>query len=176
MEKKVKKNPQDRFARRLARELSLNANSREFDFATDDNTWYFRFTVQDGLYANQTHIIGMRLLYGRGPDTCYYPANPPLCRFITPIFHPNVNPEQGAICLDVLNDQWSVSMVTAKALQAIELLLSNPNPRSPNNIEAARLMKNPKMYKDKIDSVYENHTVPERIEYLLNENAKKSEG
>merc|ERR1719154_960831 len=42
------------------------------------------------------------------PDT--YPFNPPKVRFITKIWHPNVSSVTGAICLDILKDQWAAAM------------------------------------------------------------------
>ena len=55
------------------------------------------------------------------PDT--YPFNPPKVRFLTKIWHPNVSSVTGAICLDILKDQWAAAMT----LRTVLLSLQGPN-------------------------------------------------
>jgi ubiquitin-protein ligase len=45
----------------------------------------------------------------------------------------------GAICLDILQNQWSPIYDAAAILTSIQSLLSDPNPNSPANSEAAKL-------------------------------------
>ena len=45
----------------------------------------------------------------------------------------------GAICLDILQKQWSPIYDVSAILTSIQSLLSDPNPSSPANSEAARL-------------------------------------
>jgi len=45
----------------------------------------------------------------------------------------------GAICLDILQNQWSPIYDAAAILTSIQSLLSDPNPSSPANSEAAKL-------------------------------------
>jgi ubiquitin-conjugating enzyme E2 D/E len=67
-----------------------------------------------------------------------YPFKPPKVYFKTKVFHPNIN-AQGAICLDILKDQWSPALSIVKVLLSISSLLTDANPRDPLVPDIARL-------------------------------------
>jgi len=69
-----------------------------------------------------------------------YPNVAPEIRFVTKIFHPNIY-QDGAICLDILQNRWSASLDISSILISIRSLLSDPNPNSPANSEAATLFR-----------------------------------
>jgi len=59
-----------------------------------------------------------------------YPMSAPKVRFITKIYHPNID-KLGRICLDILKDKWSPALQIRTVLLSIQALLSAPNPDDP---------------------------------------------
>ncbi|XP_053249689.1 ubiquitin-conjugating enzyme E2 T [Podarcis raffonei] len=63
-----------------------------------------------------------------------YPFEPPKIRFLTPIYHPNID-SAGRICLDVLRlppkGAWRPSLNIATLLTSIQILMNEPNPDDP---------------------------------------------
>jgi ubiquitin-conjugating enzyme E2 A len=85
-----------------------------------------------------------------------YPTKPPNVKFITNMWHPNIYSD-GKICLDILTNQWSPIYDVLTVLTSIQSLLSDPNPDSPANAEAARLyMENIQEYYKKVRECVEN--------------------
>lgn len=73
------------------------------------------------------------------PET--YPFNPPKVKFITKIWHPNVSSVTGAICLDILKDQWAAAMTLRTVLLSIQALLASPEPDDPQDAVVAQQFK-----------------------------------
>lgn len=73
------------------------------------------------------------------PET--YPFNPPKVRFITKIWHPNISSVTGAICLDILKDQWAAAMTLRTVLLSLQALLSAAEPDDPQDAVVAKQFK-----------------------------------
>eukprot|EP01062_Namystynia_karyoxenos_P035477 TRINITY_DN2597_c0_g1_i2.p1 TRINITY_DN2597_c0_g1~~TRINITY_DN2597_c0_g1_i2.p1 ORF type:complete len:149 (+),score=55.75 TRINITY_DN2597_c0_g1_i2:115-561(+) len=97
-----------------------------------DNPRYFKIALRgpaQSPYEGGTFQIELFL-----PEE--YPMVPPKVRFMTRIWHPNVD-KIGRICLDILKDKWSPALQIRTVLLSIQALLSAPNPDDPLNNEAA---------------------------------------
>merc|ERR1711924_378261 len=99
---------------------------------------------------NQAHWKG----YFRGPEgtpyqggwftvdiriSAEYPFRPPQIKFDTKVWHPNVSSQTGAICLDILKNEWSPALTIRTALLSLQALLSTPEPDSPQDAEVATM-------------------------------------
>ena len=118
---------------------------------SDDNMYLWQATIigpdespwEGGIYS-------VRLTF-----TEQYPTKPPRVRFLCEMFHPNVYAD-GTLCLDIIQDLWSPIMTTSMILTSIQSLLTDPNPASPANPEAAKLFTtNVKEYRRQVRRIAE---------------------
>ncbi|KAJ3435248.1 ubiquitin-conjugating enzyme e2 36-like isoform x1 [Anaeramoeba flamelloides] len=70
-----------------------------------------------------------------------YPMDPPKVRFLTKIYHPNVD-KLGRICLDILKKNWSPALQISTVLLSIQALMSAPNPDDPLDNQVADMWIN----------------------------------
>jgi ubiquitin-conjugating enzyme (huntingtin interacting protein 2) len=88
----------------------------------------------DTAYEGGTFVLEIKV-----PET--YPFNPPKVRFITKIWHPNISSVTGAICLDILKDQWAAAMTLRTVLLSLQALLSAAEPDDPQDAVVAKQFK-----------------------------------
>jgi len=103
--------------------------------------------------ADMTHLIAS---FPGPPDTPYeggtyliditipqdYPFRPPVMKFKTKLWHPNISSQTGAICLDTLGTAWSPVLTIKSALLSLQSLLSTPEPKDPQDAEVAKMLMN----------------------------------
>ncbi|RXK37544.1 hypothetical protein M231_05169 [Tremella mesenterica] len=83
-----------------------------------------------------------------------YPYKPPVIRFETPCYHPNVALKTGDICLDILQDKWSAVYSVHTILVSLQSLLGDPNNSSPLNVEASQSWADQTAFKERVLTNY----------------------
>jgi len=112
-------------------------NHRLIDIKTINDNIYLMEIIflgpKDSPYEENVNIISIKI-----PNE--YPNKAPTMKFTNKIFHPNISSE-GTICLDILKDNWRPIYTLRTIIISIISLLSDPNPDSPLNSEAAKLYR-----------------------------------
>lgn len=91
-----------------------------------------------------------------------YPTKPPKCKFVPPLFHPNVYPS-GTVCLSILNEEegWKPAITIKEILLGIQTLLDEVNPESPAQADAYNLFKKDRAaYEKKVKQVVRDNQAP----------------
>jgi ubiquitin-protein ligase len=101
---------------------------------------WVKFKNAGGFYRNQTHVLEIKITTSE--NTHDYPFTAPHVKFLTPVFHTNINGP--SICLSILKGKsadnpegWTEIYNLCSVVQAIFLLLECPNTGSPWNKDAA---------------------------------------
>lgn len=127
-------------SQRIKRELGDIANDKEAG----------RCGVKVSL-NNESNMLDLRGEISGPPETPYaggqfmleilipetYPFNPPKIKFLTKIWHPNISSVTGAVCVDILKDQWAAAMTLRTVLLSLQALLSAPAPDDPQDAVVA---------------------------------------
>uniref|UniRef100_A0A803PDM1 UBC core domain-containing protein n=1 Tax=Cannabis sativa TaxID=3483 RepID=A0A803PDM1_CANSA len=100
---------------------------------SDDNIFVWSATIFGPDETPWEGVFSLRLTFGNN-----YPEKPPRVRFTSEMFHPNVY-HDGTLCMDIIQDAWSPCHNVSTILTSVQSLLTDPNPASPANPEAAQL-------------------------------------
>ena len=114
----------------------------------------------------------------KGPiDTCYqggifvidiiipneYPFKPPKMKFDTKIWHPNISSVTGAICLDILKNEWTPALTIRTALISLQALMCEPVPNDPQDaVVAKQYMSDIQLFNQTAKHWVEEYANPER--------------
>ncbi|KAI8096761.1 ubiquitin-conjugating enzyme E2-24 kDa [Halteromyces radiatus] len=127
--KKAVNKAQSSSARRISKELAeiaLDPPSNCSAGPKGDNLFEWVSTIYGP--ADSPYAHGIFFLDIQFPKE--YPFKPPKITFRTRIYHCNIN-SQGAICLDILKENWSPALTISKVLLSICSLLTDANPHDP---------------------------------------------
>lgn len=89
---------------------------------------------EDTVYQGGVYQIDIQL----PPE---YPYKPPKMKFETKIWHPNISSQTGAICLDILKDEWSPALTIRTALLSLQALMCAAEPNDPQDAVVANEYK-----------------------------------
>eukprot|EP00825_Cyclidium_porcatum_P050727 TRINITY_DN9129_c0_g1_i2.p1 TRINITY_DN9129_c0_g1~~TRINITY_DN9129_c0_g1_i2.p1 ORF type:complete len:194 (-),score=43.26 TRINITY_DN9129_c0_g1_i2:289-870(-) len=127
---------QGQFKTRILKELEQFSKSEEatLKVQTIGNDLYhwkgFIAGPKDTVYENGYFQIDIQLSND-------YPYKPPKMKFDTKIWHPNISSQTGAICLDILKNEWSPALSIRTALLSLQALMCTPEPKDPQDAVVA---------------------------------------
>ncbi|CAD8192572.1 unnamed protein product [Paramecium octaurelia] len=98
---------------------------------------------------------GVYILYLQFDEN--YPIKPPNLRFLTPIYHCNIN-SQGRICHSILDRNYTLDTTVLQIFQAIFGLLMTPEPDDPlDTTIASEYLENLQQYQNKAKAFTQEH-------------------
>ena len=115
--------------KRIEKEISRIKNDPIPNIEVTQNKLNFReiFVIMDGPNETPYENGKFKLEIFLGSD---YPLFPPKIRFLTKIYHPNID-RIGRICIDILKNKWTPALQIRTVLLSIQSLLTEPNISDP---------------------------------------------
>lgn len=148
------------FYSRLVQEADiLEKEEPSFKPLNNDLRHWRGFIIGTGLYENGVFEIEINI-------TRKFPYEPPLIKWLTLIYHPNF--VRNRVCIGIFGKDWTPTMNIAGVIEVLRNLMHFPNPRSPLNREAAKLLvKRPEKYKQKIKEYIEKYAKWDKLKHPL---------
>nr|KAF6384087.1 ubiquitin conjugating enzyme E2 U [Pipistrellus kuhlii] len=141
-----------------------------FPVSEDQMTWEARI---EGLKDTIWQGILLRLTITFTPE---YNLAPPVVKFKTIPFHPNVDQNTGQPCIDFLDNprKWKASYTLSSILLTLQVMLSNPVLEKPVNLEAAQILtESESMYKLIIQKIYRDTLLLDQVSSYSSEDSDK---
>lgn len=122
--------------RRLAKEIaSINKDTNEYvdvKIQGDDIT---RWMVNIKGPPNTPYALGTFCLSFDFKD---YPFKPPIVKFITKVYHPNIKTDTGDICAGLLEEGWAPTLTAKHCINVIRNMMAHPELDHPLETEIAQ--------------------------------------
>lgn len=120
--------PEPVWRKRLEIETDIMGRYPLFRAESSDFTEWEGSIIGRGYYKGE-HRVKITL-------TRMFPFEPPQIEWLTPIFHPNIEPPKsegslGRICVEFVNDKWTPQAHLNGVIEALSYMLHNPNPDDP---------------------------------------------
>ncbi len=133
---------EDYYSRLVLEAKILEEEEPSFKPVNNDLRVWRGFIIGTELYEGGVFQIEIKI-------TRKFPFEPPQVKWLTPIFHPNFI--RNRVCIGIFGKDWTPNMNIAGVIEALRNLLHFPNPRSPLNREAAKLLlKKPEEYEKRV--------------------------
>lgn len=127
----------------------------------DNNICHWKGKIKgpiDTVYTGGIFIIDIVI----PPD---YPFKPPKMKFDTKIWHPNISSVTGAICLDILKNEWTPALTIRTALISLQALMCEPVPTDPQDaVVAKQYMSNYKEFEKTAKQWVKDYANPANLE------------
>ncbi|KAG4437405.1 hypothetical protein IFR05_007130 [Cadophora sp. M221] len=131
------------------------------------------------IYVSEANMSFWKIVIQGPPDSAYssgtfsiyldmeqdYPAFPPNCRFITPIYHPNIN-RHGKICHSILDRNWTSDTTNLQLINTIYSLLLVPEFSDPiNAVVTLNYHWDEVAFQEEVRAHIKNHAIKDRAQY-----------
>ncbi|KAH6923285.1 hypothetical protein HPB50_026186 [Hyalomma asiaticum] len=103
-------------------------------FPNPDDLMNFKVIISpdEGLYRRGRFVFNFSV-------GSTYPHEPPSVKCVTPVFHPNIDPE-GNVCLNILREEWNPVLSLNSVVLGLQMLFLEPNTDEPLNKQAAQML------------------------------------